>query len=138
MRNVHLEWSREKFDAMNRARKPVGGVVAVLVSDELGEEYGTLATGASSESIASTLPPSVGIYAVMPSSDPEEVASHVMSLWEIKEVSVPPYTIEREGVSFHKADPDHLLADMRNSAWENLAEQNPVEIVELWGTAATA
>ena len=136
MKNVHLDWSRAKVDAMNRARKPVSGVVAVLVSDTLGDEYGTLATGKSAESIAATIPPSVGIYAVMPSSDPEEVASHVLSLWDMEETSAAPYTVKSDGVSFHKADPDHLLSDIRISAWDNLAEQHPVEIVELWGTAA--
>ncbi|MBQ1428755.1 MAG: hypothetical protein IIZ06_03720 [Kiritimatiellae bacterium] len=138
MKNIHLEWSRAKFDAMKRAAKPVSGIVAVLVSENLGDGYGTLATGESAESVASNLPPSVGIYAVMPSGDPEEVASHVLSLWDIKEVASAPYTVESDGVTFHKADPDHLLSDMRGSAFDNLAEQLPVEIVEMWGTAATA
>ena len=138
MKNIKLDWSRTKVEAMNRARNPVSGVVAVIVSETLGGEYGTLATGKSAEAIASTLPPSVGIYAVMPSSDPEEVASHVLTLWDIEEVSAAPYTVESDGLKFHKADPDHLLSDMRISAWDNLAEQHPVEIVELWGTATTA
>ena len=138
MKNVNTDWSKAKVEAMERGRGEACGVVAVLVSEKLGSEYGTLTTGKSAEVIASTIPPSVGIYAVMPSSDPEEVAAHVMSLWDIKEVSVEPYTVESDGVTFHKADPDHLLADMRIFAWDNLAEQYPVEIVELWGAAATA
>lgn len=138
MKNIHLNWSRVKVEAMNHARNPVSGVVAVLVSETLGGEYGTLATGKSAEAIASTLPSSVGIYAVMPSSDPKEVASHVLALWDVEEVFAAPYTVESDGLEFHKADPDHLLSDMRTSAWDNLAEQYPVEIVELWGTAATA
>jgi len=36
MKNIHLNWSRVKVEEMNRARKPVSGVVAVLVSETLG------------------------------------------------------------------------------------------------------
>ncbi len=137
MKNLHLDWSRAKIDAMARGRKPISGVVAVLVSEKLGSEYGTVTVGKSAADIATAIPPSVGIYAVMPSSDPDEVVSHMLSLWDIEQVSGEPYTVTSDGVIFHKVVPDHLLCDMRTFAWDLLAEQNHVEIVELWGTATT-
>ena len=137
MKNLNLEWSKEKVDAMARTRGPVKGVVSVLVLSKLGSEYeyGTVTTGVSEGKIASTLPPSVGIYAVMPSSNPEDISSHILSLWDDPDLAAAPYTLESDGVVFRKGTPDHFLNDMRTWAWRLSAEQNPVEIVECWGCA---
>jgi len=40
MKNIKLDWSKAKVDAMVRARGPIKGVVAVIVSEKLGGEYG--------------------------------------------------------------------------------------------------
>ena len=119
--------------AMMRSRGPIAGVVAVLVSSRLGSEYGTVVGGTSADAILDTLPPSVGIYAVMPSCNPGNIVSHMLSLWDMKETSVEPYTVECDGIVMHKVLPDHLLSDIRIFAWDLFAEQHPFDIVEAWG-----
>ena len=136
MENLNLDWTRAKLDAMAHARGAVKGVVAVIVSGRLGGEYGTVAVGSSAEDLLCTLPPSVGIYATLPSCDPGSIASRIFALWKDDALKAEPYTVVSDGVEFHKASPDHLLCDARTFAWELFAEQNPVEIVESWGTAS--
>ena len=135
MKGIQLNWSRVKVNAMVRSRGPIKGVVAVLVSSKLGDEYGTVVSGKSAEAITATIPPSVGIYAAMPSSDPDSIVEHLTSLWDDETLATEPYTVESDGVVFHKGVPDHFLTDIRTWAWRLLAEQNPVEIVEAWGVA---
>ena len=135
MKNIKLDWSKVKVDAMVRARGPIKGVVAVIVSEKLGGEYGTVVVGKSAEAILATLPPSVGVYAVLPSCGPDDIKSHMMSLWNDDDLKVEPYTVVSDGIVFHKALPDHLLCDVRSFAWELFAEQHQVEIVEAWGTS---
>ena len=136
MKNIKTDWSKAKVDAMARARGPVKGIVTVLVSSKLGDDYATVMAGKDADAILSTLPPSVGIYAALPSCGPEEIASHMLSLWDDDALKVEPYTVSSDGIVFHKAIPDHLLCDIRTFAWELFAEQNMVEIVEAWGTSA--
>ena len=139
MKNIRLDWSKVKVNAMIRARGTIKGVVAVLVSSKLGDGYGTVISGKSVEELVSHLPTSVGIYAVLPSCNPNDIVSHMLSLWDDEALSAEPYTVSADGTTFHKAIPDHLLCDMRTWAWRLFAEQNQVEVVEEWGTAtATA
>ena len=138
MKELNLEWSKTKIDAMERARGPARGFVAVLVSTELGEEFATVTSGRTIAAIVDTLPPSIGIYAAMQSCDPERIVSRMLSLWDDKSLKVEPYTVTDGGMEFHKVTPDNLLCDMRTSAWELFAEQNPVQIVESWNAATTA
>ena len=136
MKNLRLDWSKAKVDAMIRARGPIKGIVAVIVSERLGDEYGTVAVGKTADAILATLPPSVGIYAALPSSDPDKIIARLLSLWNDDALRVEPYTIVSDGIKFHKVLPDHLLCDVRTFAWELFAEQHPVDIVEEWGTAS--
>ena len=138
MNNYVFGWSKVEVDAMERARGPVRGFVAVLVSMELGEEYATVTSGETIPAIIDTLPPTVGIYAAMPSSDPGSIVSHMLSLWDDKALKVEPYTVADVGVEFHKVTPESLLCNMRTFAWGLFAEQNPVEIVESWNVEPTA
>ena len=135
MKNLNLAWSKAKQEAMKQSRGPIKGVVAIVVSEKLGGEYSTLAVGENSDTILATLPPSVGIYATLPSSNPEKIVSRILSLWEDDSIKEAPYSVASDGLVFHKAIPDHLLCDMLTSAWELFAEQYQIEIVEKWGTS---
>ena len=136
MKSLRLDWNKTKVDAMIRARGPIKGVAAVLVSEKLGDEYATVAIGKNASSILATLPSTVGIYAEIPTSHPEEISSRMLSLWSDDSLKASPYSVESDGVVFHKVTPDHLLCDVRTFAWEMYAEQYQIEIVEAWGTAA--
>ena len=132
MQNLNLNWSRAKVSSMERSRGPISGVVVVLVSQELGCEYATVMSGKSVESILETLPKSTGVYAAMPSCNPEKIVSQMLSLWDDESLTGEPYTVISDGMAFHKVKPDNLLCDIRTSAWELFAEQNLVKIVESW------
>lgn len=132
-----VAWNKAEFDAMERSRGPARGVAAVLVSSKLGNGYGTVIAGDSAASIAPSLPPSVGIYAILPSCNPQEIVSHMLSLWEVDGMEAEPFTMASDGLVFHQISLDALLMDIRDFAWKFYAEQNRVEIVELWGTKAT-
>ena len=133
MKNLELDWSKIKVDAMVRTRGPISGVVAVLVSSKLGNDFGTVVSDTSVDAILAKLPPSVGIYASMPSCNPGEIVNRMLSLWDDESLKNVSYTDVSDGMIFHKVDPDHLLCDMRTFAWELFAEQQQVEIIEAWG-----
>ena len=136
MKNIKLDWPRAKLDAMIKARGPIKGVVAVVVSSRLGDEYATMMTGKNADLVLAELPPSAGIYAVMPSCDPNAIKKEILSLWDDDALKVAPYTVEDDGVVYHKGLPDQWLHDMRRFALHLFAEQHPVEFIEEWGTAS--
>lgn len=136
MENLNIDWPKTRLDAMKRTRGQIKGVVAVVVSSRLGDEYATIMTGNNADQILAALPPSAGIYAVMPSCDPAAIKNEILSLWDDDALKVAPYTMEDEGVVFHKGIPDQWLHDMRRFALHLFAEQHPVEFIEKWGTAS--
>ena len=143
MKNVETKWSGEDVKRMTMTRGPVIGIVAVLVSEKLGSDYSAYVSRDGStpsdaiEKLVGELPPTIGVYAILPSSNPEDVAGQMNFPWIDEMLGSEPYTVKCDGVEFHKATPDRGLCDMRTSAWERLAEQNMVVIVERWGEKIT-
>ena len=137
MKNLQLKWNPEKMRLMEEARGGVKGVVAVLASTKLGGGHSAIVSDASLDELLDRLPPSVFVYAVMPSCDPAKVAQTVNGMWwSDAEFSAPPYTVESDGVKFHNIVPDTTLHDVRAEAFNLFAEQHRVEIVAAFGRAA--
>ena len=143
MKNVETKWSVEEVKQLTMTRGPTVGIVAVLVSEKLGSDYSAyVSCGGSTpsdalEKLIGELPPTIGVYAILPSSNPEDVVEQMNFPWIDEMLGAKPYTVKCDGIDFHKATPDHGLCDMRTSAWERLAEQNLVSIVERWGEKVT-
>ena len=137
MKNLQLKWNPEKMRLMEETRGGVKGVVAVLASTKLGGGHSAIVSGASLDELLGRLPPSVCVYAVMPSCNPEKVAQTVNEMWWCDaEFSAPPYTVESDGIKFHNIVPGTTLHDVRVEAFNLFAEQCRVEIVAAFGRAA--
>lgn len=133
MKNVVTAWSKEKAEAMECARGPIAGIVAILVSERLGDGYSAVAGGKSVDALLDLLPPSIGVYATMPSCSPEKIVAAMEFPWNDEHLSSSPYTVESEGIIFRRATPDNRLCDIRTTAWELFAEQEKLGLVEEWG-----
>ena len=120
---------RKKLPPWKKTRGTANGLVAVIASRKLGDGYATVMFDTSVDSLAAELPATCVIYAAIPSSDPDKVASKILPLWNDVDLRIAPYTMTSDGVVFHKATPDHLLCDIRTTTWELFAEQYRVEIV---------
>jgi hypothetical protein len=137
MKNLQLKWNPKKVRLMEETRGGVTGVVAVLASAKLGGGHSAIVSGASLDELLDRLPPSVCVYAVMPSCDPAKVAQTVNEMWWCDaEFSAPPYTVESDGIKFHNIVPDTTLHDVRAEAFNLFAEQHRAEIVAAFGRAA--
>lgn len=144
MKNIETKWTKEEVEAMRMRRGPVRGVAAVLVSEKLGSEYSSVVPSCSDktddavENIVAGIPPTIGVYAALPTSDPEWLAGQSNYPWNDEVLCVAPYTVVEDGIVFHKTTPDNALGTLRCYAWDKMAEENHIHIVERWGIKVTA
>ena len=146
--NVRTEWTPEKINAMVAARGACKGHIAILVSSEIGDDE--LEAGEFCSVIAVTetdrrdaitnlkakLHPNIGIYAIMQSCNPDAIISMANKSTVISKPIFPPRM--SHGMTFHYWFPDNALGDVRKWAWDLLAEQFPVTILDEWGENADA
>lgn len=146
--NVRTDWTPEKVNTMIAARGACKGHIAILVSSEIGD--GELETGEFCAVIAvpetdrrdaianlkAKLHPHIGIYAIMPSCNPNAITSKADETTMISKPIFPPRV--SHGMTFHYWFPDNALGDVRRWAWDLLAEQFPVTILDEWGENADA
>lgn len=140
MKNIETKWTADGLRNAKARRGPAVGIAAVLVSEKLGSSYSAVVSSLGEdpvESLLKRLPPCIGVYAAIASSNPEWLESQSNFPWKDDVLGKPPYTAVEDGIAFHKTIPDNSLADLRLHAWERLAEEVHVAIVERWGLRAT-
>ena len=141
--NVSSKWTPEKINAMIAARGACKGHIAILASCEVGDEEMDAGSFSAVISVPETnlhdaisnlkarLHPHIGIYAILPSCEPETIMRAMKEVQAFSIDAFPPRS--SHGIEFREGLLDGVLADIRQKAWDLLAEQWQVTILDAWG-----